>query len=207
MLRSGVWCLGKEVLQAVLRYQISKRSASRVGLVAHAGPARPGPHQYKRMGEESCLVEWFPSLPFRSRSVRSPAKPLRRPCSPEQQEVWKVEQQQWKMDAAKDVSWIETLAHPNLRYWETGAPMPRDRASQAMESLLLGELDHPRTGDLPISATITGNVAVVQYNYMIARENYKKDRETVTGHYTDVLIKEGGRWLFIAWAGGDYPKK
>lgn len=32
-------------------------------------------------------------------------------------------------------------------------------------------------------------------------------REMVTGRYTDVLVKEGGRWLFITWAGGDDPKK
>jgi len=29
----------------------------------------------------------------------------------------------------------------------------------------------------------------------------------VTGQYTDVLVKENGRWLFLAWAGGDNPKK
>ena len=61
---------------------------------------------------------------------------------------------------------------------------------------------------LPISVTITGNVAVAEYHYMLARENYKKkDRETVTGHYQDVLVKDGSRWQFIAWAGGDDPKK
>ena len=37
---------------------------------------------------------------------------------------------------------------------------------------------------------MTGNVAVVQYNYLVARENYKKEREMVTGNYTDVLVKE-----------------
>ena len=47
--------------------------------------------------------------------------------SADQQEVWKVEQQQWKMAAAKDDSWIETLVHPNLRYWESGA-RTQDRA-------------------------------------------------------------------------------
>ena len=128
--------------------------------------------------------------------------------SPEQQEIWKVEQQQWNMDAAKDMSWMETLLHPNLRFWETGAPMPRDKASLKQWSRYSAEttttLEHEI---LPISATITGNVAVVQYYYIIARENYKKERETVTGHYTDVLVKEGGRWLFVAWAGGDDPKK
>ncbi len=29
----------------------------------------------------------------------------------------------------------------------------------------------------------------------------------MTGHYMDVLVKEGGHWQFIAWAGGDDPKK
>jgi hypothetical protein len=28
----------------------------------------------------------------------------------------------------------------------------------------------------------------------------------VTGRYTDVLIKENGRWMFIAWTGGDDKK-
>ncbi|MBV8502590.1 MAG: nuclear transport factor 2 family protein [Paucibacter sp.] len=126
----------------------------------------------------------------------------------DQQDVWRLEQQQWKLAAAKDNSWIDTMVHPNLRMWETGAPMPRDRASlqhwaryeNANGTMLEYEL-------LPVSTTITGNVAVVQYYYMMARENYKKERETVTGHYTDVLMKEGGKWLFIAWSGGDDPKK
>ena len=128
--------------------------------------------------------------------------------SAEQQEIWQVEQQQWKMAAAKDLSWIDTMVHPNMRYWETGDPMPRDRASLKRWARLSNENGTVLEQEIfPISATITGNVAVVQYHYMIARENHKKERETVTGHYTDVLIKENGKWLFIAWAGGDDPKK
>jgi hypothetical protein len=94
--------------------------------------------------------------------------------SPEQQEIWKVEQQQWNMDAAKDMSWMETLLHPNLRFWETGAPMPRDKASLKQWSRYDSESGTVLEQELfPISATITGNLAVVQYYYMIARENYK----------------------------------
>jgi hypothetical protein len=33
----------------------------------------------------------------------------------------------------------------------------------------------------PISLKITGNVAVAYYAYRTARENYKKERETVNG--------------------------
>jgi hypothetical protein len=127
--------------------------------------------------------------------------------SPEQQELWKVEEQQWKMAAAKDLGWIDTMVHPNLRYWETGDPTPRDRASLKRWSRYGNENATVLEQEIfPISATITGNVAVVQYHYVIARENLKKERETVTGQYTDVLIKENGRWLFVAWAGGDHPK-
>ena len=128
--------------------------------------------------------------------------------SPEQQEIWRFEDQQWKMEAEKDASWIEKMVHANLSYWDVAQPGPQNKASlqrwlrqgYANNTTLEHEL-------FPISATITGNVAVVQYRYMVGRENYKKDRETVTGRYTDVLIKEGGRWLFIAWAGGEDPKK
>jgi Domain of unknown function (DUF4440) len=128
--------------------------------------------------------------------------------SADQQDVWKLEAQQWKMAAAKDQSWIDTMVHPNMKYWETSAPMPRDKASLQQWSRFDAENSTVLEQEIfPISATITGNLAVVQYNYMIARENYKKERETVTGHYTDVLVKEGGHWMFIAWAGGDDPKK
>ena len=44
------------------------------------------------------------------------------------------------------------------------------------------------------------------YQYTAVREDHKNERVTATGRYTDVLIKEGNRWLFIAWAGGDDPK-
>ena len=128
--------------------------------------------------------------------------------SKEQQEIWKLEEQQWKLSAAKDSSWIETMVHPNLNYWNNAWPAPQgkaslllwDRYNNTSSTVLQQEL-------FPISITITGNFAVVQYRYSLARENYKKDQEMVTGRYTDVLVKEGGRWLFIAWAGGDDPKK
>jgi Domain of unknown function (DUF4440) len=128
--------------------------------------------------------------------------------SPDQQEIWRFEEQQWKMAKEKDLTWIDKMVHPNLSYWDVAQAGPQNKASllrwnrysSANETVLEQEL-------FPISVTITGNIAVVQYRYAIARENYKKDRETVTGRYTDVLVKEGGRWLFIAWAGGDDPKK
>jgi len=125
-----------------------------------------------------------------------------------QQEVWNVELQQWKMDSAKDAGWIDTMVHDNMRYWGTGDAVPRGKSSLKLWNRFNSEASTTLVHELfPHSITITGNVAVVQYHFMAARENDKKERETVTGQYTDVLIKENGKWMFIAWAGGDLPKK
>lgn len=128
--------------------------------------------------------------------------------SAEQQEVWKLEDQQWKMAAAKDDSWIDKMSHPNLSYWDNDQVMPRNRASLKRWNRYSNANSTVQEQELfPISMTITGNVAVAQYRYTVARENYKKEREVVSGRYTDVFIKDGGQWKFIAWAGGDDPKK
>ncbi len=128
--------------------------------------------------------------------------------SAEQQEVWKLEDQQWKMAADKDDSWIDKMAHPNLSYWDNDQVMPRNRASLKRWNRYGNANSTVQEQELfPISMTITGNVAVAQYRYTVARENYKKEREVVSGRYTDVFIKDGGQWKFIAWAGGDDPKK
>jgi hypothetical protein len=119
--------------------------------------------------------------------------------STEQQEVWQFEQTQWKMAAAKDLSWVDTMVHPNLSFWETEQHSPQDKASlerwnrfnNASNTVLEQEL-------FPVAITITGNLAVVHYRYTMARENYKKEREMVTGRYTDILLKDGGSWKFIS---------
>lgn len=128
--------------------------------------------------------------------------------SPEQQEVWRVEEQQWRMAAEKDLSWVDKMVHPNVSYWDIDQPGPQNKASLARWSRYGSTSTTVLEQELfPITITITGNIAVAQYRYAVARENYKKERETTTGRYTDVLVKEGGRWLFLAWAGGDDPKK
>ncbi len=128
--------------------------------------------------------------------------------TPAQQEIWKLEEQQWQMARDKDLSWIETMVHPNLSYWDVDQAMPQTRASLARWSRYsVGNSTVLEQELFPIAITVSGNIAVVQYRYQIARENYKKERESVSGRYTDVLVKENGRWLFIGWAGGDDPKK
>ena len=124
----------------------------------------------------------------------------------EQQELWKLEELQWKMNAAKDASWIQKMVHPNMSAWENDSPAPQSMASltkwnrhgAGQSTTLEYEL-------YPIAATITGNVAVMQYTYRSATENTKKEHKYSNGRWTDVLIRENGVWKFITWAGGADP--
>jgi hypothetical protein len=126
----------------------------------------------------------------------------------EQQEIWKLEEQQWQMSKDKDMSWSDNMVHPNITSWDVDQPGPQNKASlQRWNRFSNANTTELEPELFPISLTITGTIAVVQYRYSVARENYKKERETTTGRYTDVLVKEGGRWLFVAWSGGDDPKK
>jgi type II secretory pathway pseudopilin PulG len=127
--------------------------------------------------------------------------------SPEQQQIWRFEEQQWNMAKEKDLSWVDTMVHPNLSYWDTDQPGPQNKASLARWSRYGSTSTTVLEQELfPISITITGDIAVVHYNYAVASENYKQERQTVSGRYTDILVKEDGRWLFLSWAGGDYPQ-
>lgn len=129
--------------------------------------------------------------------------------SPEQMEVWKVEQEQWRLYAAKDPTWIAKLVHPKASVWENTRPMPQNVASleqwfrfnAAAAGKVLEQEFYPH------AIVIVGNTAVVQYRYMIASENAKKEQEIEQGHWTDVLVREGGAWKFLTWAGGADPRK
>ena len=71
---------------------------------------------------------------------------------------------------------------------QTKARSPLEPFNNTSSTVLEQEL-------FPISITITGNVAVAQYHYQVARENYKKDRETVTAATRTSSSRRAGRWL------------
>ena len=125
----------------------------------------------------------------------------------DQQEVWSVEGAMWLMDTAHDLKWIDTYQHPDATSWGIDTPVPRSRASIARwdkyEYANSTVLEHEL---FPLSITVAGNVAVVHYRYQMAVQNYKKERDIVTGRYSDVLIKTAGRWLLLTAVGGDDRK-
>ena len=124
--------------------------------------------------------------------------------SPEQREVWAVVEDSWQAIAAKDHTWVDRLVHPKGRVWSNNYPMPRDHSSQGKWERYGAENSRTLVLELsPVAIVVQGNTAVAHYYYSQAMEDRKGDRKTEHGRYTDVLVRDGGQWKFLAWSGGE----
>ena len=126
--------------------------------------------------------------------------------SAEQQEVWTVIQAQWAATMEEDASWPDRFLHDDFLGWANDTPAPRGNSSEGKWSRYGMETATTLVQELyPIGIIVRGNTAVAHYFYSTASENRKGDRETTHGRFTDVLVKEGDSWRFIAWHGGADP--
>ena len=124
--------------------------------------------------------------------------------SQEQLEVWKVIQEQWEAAKAKDMSWPDKLLHPSFLGWSDEDPTPRDKSSTTRWSAYNSANSTTIEQELsPLGIVVVGSTAVAHYYFSTATENYKGERETNHGRYTDILVKSGDGWQFIAWHGGE----
>lgn len=122
----------------------------------------------------------------------------------EQTEVWGFIQSQWDLAMKKDSSWVEQMVHMKALGWDLENPMPRDRGSLAKWNRFESQNSTTLVQELnPVGIIVHRNTAVVHYYYSVASEDRQGEREMIHGRYTDVLVKQDGKWQFIAWAGGE----
>jgi ketosteroid isomerase-like protein len=106
----------------------------------------------------------------------------------------------------EDATWPERFLHESFLGWDNENPAPRDKASTDKWSRYNDENSTTLMQELsPIGIVVHGNTAVAHYFYSEASENRKGERETTHGRYTDVLVRDGGTWRFLAWQGGADP--
>lgn len=125
--------------------------------------------------------------------------------SKKQLEVWKVIEVSWKAIMDKE-DWTTSYLHEKFLGWDNARPMPQDKSSARKwnrygienSTTLLQEL-------YPVGIIVHDNTAIVHYFYSQAAEDRKEERKTVHGRYTDILVKEKGKWRFMGWSGGDNP--
>jgi hypothetical protein len=124
--------------------------------------------------------------------------------SDEQIEIWKVIEAQWQSDMDRDLSWPDRALHEKFLGWGDAYPVPRDKASIVKWNRYEAELSKTLVKELtPIGIVVEGDTAVAHYFFSTAVEDKQGEHKMTHGSYTDVLVKDGAAWKFLAWRGGE----
>jgi ketosteroid isomerase-like protein len=121
-----------------------------------------------------------------------------------QKTIWSQVESHWMAQAKKDLGAVMAQLHPDFTGWSHDQPVPDDRQAtekwiryqMAMRETTMHELK-------PLEIQVVGNTAVVHYYFVQVSQNPDETHETVRGRFTDVLIRTGEGWKFIAWHGGE----
>ena len=123
--------------------------------------------------------------------------------SAEQKDVWKNVEAYWYLAAKGDLDGFVSYFHESFMGWNYGAPATSTKSSR--EKLI--KFFAPQNKTLfynltPVGIWVQGKFAFVDYHYMEVTENKDGKRDTDIGRWTDILIKDGGRWVMVGDHGG-----
>lgn len=120
-----------------------------------------------------------------------------------QNEAWKVVQQYWRVATAEAL-----MEHIHSEYigWGTLDPMPVDKPTSRLWMINFFNTRKTHiTTIAPAGMKIHSNVAIAQYHYMQLYSDTDGKQKVEHGRWTDVLMKQDGKWVLIADHGGPNP--
>jgi len=114
-----------------------------------------------------------------------------------QLEVWAFEESCWQDFASQEYEEWLTCFHPDFVGWFSTNPTPMPFHEGFGRHYM--ESSPVRIFALkPFSILIHGNVAIVHYSAHVIRTGPDGKDQAVWEHWTDVAVKEDGRWSWIA---------
>jgi ketosteroid isomerase-like protein len=109
----------------------------------------------------------------------------------------------WEAIRKGDHDAVAEMLADNFMGWSENSPAPRSKNSTVRWMRLSEEMGKVLRYELyPLSITVNDDVAVAHYLYSLAFEGKDDGIEMSEGRYTDVLIRNGDGWQFLAWHGG-----
>ncbi len=121
-----------------------------------------------------------------------------------QKEVWKNVEAYWTLEMQGDLEGFMSYFHDDYRGWEYDSAFPYDKPAvrrfvgHAMQTTktLVQEIK-------PVAIQIHGNVAFVDYYYDRVVKDAEGKEKLHSGRWTDILMKQGDRWVLIGDHGGE----
>jgi ketosteroid isomerase-like protein len=128
--------------------------------------------------------------------------------SPAQKEVWKNVNDYWGLMAKGDLNGFLEYFHSDYIGWENGDALPSTKEeSRKWINYAYQGVKIPVYDIKPVAIKIYGDVAFVDYYYSMAKETQDGKKSTENGRWTDILLKQGNKWVMIGDHGGSDKKE
>jgi ketosteroid isomerase-like protein len=120
-----------------------------------------------------------------------------------QKEVWKSVETYSELGAKGDLDGFMSYFADDFLGWSTSSAMPRTKADVSKWIAHDFETNQTVLQTLkPVGIAIHGDVAFVHYYFTFLQKNAKGEEKTIQGRWTDILKKQGDRWVLIGDSGG-----
>jgi ketosteroid isomerase-like protein len=123
--------------------------------------------------------------------------------SAEQQEVWSAVEDYWAVSSKGDVDGFLSYFHSSFAGWGNNSVTSDNKAQR--EKFIRHFM--PKSSTVlytitPEAIWVNGNFAFVHYNYTEVEVDMEGKERTSSGRWTDILMKDGRRWVMVGDSGG-----
>ena len=128
--------------------------------------------------------------------------------NPQQKEIWTNVETYWSVQAKGDVEGFLSYFSPDYMGWDYDSPVPMGKAATA--KYITNGMKNSKVlfyNITPVAILVYGEVAIVDYYYTIQSENSEAKKQWKNGRWTDILQKQGNKWVLIADHGGEEKSK
>ena len=128
--------------------------------------------------------------------------------SPAQKDVWKNVNDYWALLAKGDVNGFLDYFHSDYAGWDNSDPLPSSKEeSRKWITFAYQGAKIPIYEIKPLTIKIYGDVAFVHYYYTLVKEASDGKKKNESGRWTDILLKQGNKWVMIGDHGGNDIKE
>ena len=137
------------------------------------------------------------------------AAPLRaQEWSAAQKDVWKSVEAYWASYAGGDVEGFLSYVDPSYVGWSYDSPVPAGKETTRKFLAVGFTLNKVLVYDItPVAIGVHGNFAFADYYYTEITKNAEGKTSDHGGRWTDILMKQGDRWVLIGDHGGETKNK
>jgi ketosteroid isomerase-like protein len=120
-----------------------------------------------------------------------------------QKEVWKSVETYWELGAEEDLDGFMSYFADDYLGWSTSSAMPGTKADVRKWTAHDFKTNQMVLRTLkPVGIAIHGDVAFAHYYFTGLQKNAEDEEKTTKGRWTDILKKQGNRWVLIGDSGG-----